>query len=448
MNKKNRDALERLASLDAEKVIIGSVIDDPTLMGWIDLTTSHFTLPAHREMWRAIQDLYDSGKEIDGLTVADKADGVDLAYVAAAWEDRALSGAIESWVEILDEKRKLRVLADSMAAAQRDLAQGSEESSAIHEQLLNRLISIEGAPDDSTTLAAAVRSEMARLEAIWSGASDITARLATGIEKFDYHLGGLPIGVPTILGARPGVGKSTFVWNVCRNQAAAGEHAIILSNEDRAAVMARLAIANRAEVARRRIMAGNQVSPYEQISIRDSIDEVIENSERIHVVRVHGKKMRQICREATALIRKTGANLVILDYVQNVPNPEPGMKRNYGIEENLTLWEDMIEREDIAGVIVSQLRRPKEVGMRPTLEDLKDSGSLEQKGKLIFALYIEKTKAAAPDELDRTVDKLEVCILKNSEGTAKGIINLHFAGAYGRLTSPPEQQSLDGDDFF
>jgi len=432
----NKTQLSRLANIDAERTVIGSVIDDPSLLGWIDITEKHFTLPANIRIWRAIEALENDDKTIDGITVAEAA-GLGYAEVSEYWYPISVTGAIEAWVEILEEKRRMRVIVDVLARATREINLSADDSGDVCNQILSGLMAIEsGNLQDGRWLSEAIEEEFAQLEIAASGGEG-GARMATGIDLLDENLGGLPIGTPTIVGARPGVGKSTFIWNLCRHQSRQGRAAIILTNEDKDNVSARLAIANAVSIARRRIMARDLT--HDQITkVREMKRQIQEEMSKIYVLSIHGKKMRQIVREATGIIRRNDATLVVLDYVQNVANPEPGMARNYGIEENMRMLEDMIAREKVAGIVVSQLKRPKEPGSRPMLSDFKDSGSIEQKGKLIIGLHI--AKAGGQQDRDQATDSLEVCVLKNSEGTSQTIIKLDFESAFGRISSPPEQQ--------
>lgn len=114
--------------------------------------------------------------------------------------------------------------------------------------------------------------------------------------------------------------------------------------------------------------------------------------------------------------------MVALDYIQNVPNPEAGMNRTYGIEANMSVFEAMIADEDIVGIVVGQLKRFDEP-RRPIMSDFKDSGSIEQKCKLMMTLSDSVESSSI----------LEVDIVKNSEGVQNFMIPLAVEKGFGRL---------------
>ena len=229
-----------------------------------------------------------------------------------------------------------------------------------------------------------------------------------------------PISVMSALGARPGVGKSTILWNIGYNVAKRGDHVLVLTNEDKPAVAARLGIANITGIERIRLLTGDTLTGEEKYDIRMAIESMREANSRYHTVRIHGKKMKEICREATAMIRRHGIKYAALDYIQNVPQPEAGMSRNYGIEQNLTDLEAMVADEDIPFTIVGQIKRIDE-NRRPMMDDFKDSGSIEQKCKLMMILS------------DGEHDTMDVDIVKNSEGQSGGTVTLDINKGFGRI---------------
>lgn len=412
---------KNLADIAAEESVLGAAILKPSILGWLDLRDGHFTKGLHLTVFHAVRAMFESGRPVDEITLIDEVSrlpGVDLLAVSKLMVRVPTADNAEHWVQILEEHRRKRVLMDVAASVTAKLGAG-DMSGEIQDSMLSGLSAIEaGASSIGVTLEEAADDELARMEDQWGGGS--SSRIETGITRLDGKIGGLPIGTPTALGARPGVGKSTTLWNICNNVCKRGEHSIILTNEDRPHVQARLAIANAAGIERRRLVQGI-LTPEEKDKVRAAVDSIRDANSRYHVVRVHGKKMREICREAKAIIRRHGAKLVAVDYIQNVPNPEPGMSRNYGIEENMTMFEAMIADEGVAGILVGQLKRIED-SRRPLMQDFKDSGSIEQKCKLMMIL----SEGANADVLD-------VDIVKNSEGVSGFTISLACNKGTGRF---------------
>ena len=415
------DIFGSLAAVDAESATLGAILIKPSIVGWLDLDEHHFQLPLHIHVFRAIRKLHESDTPIDEITLFDALEDCPggPSALSSLMVKSPTSDNAEYWVEILEEFRRKRVLADVVATATNGLrsADGTDE---IQDQILSGLAEISAAgKTGAVTMEEATDDELARMEAQWDGGD--SPRMPTGIARLDKEIEGFPIGTTSALGARPGVGKSTTLWNFARNACARGEHIIVLTNEDRPHVAARIGIAHHAGIERRRLISGN-LTGEEKDRVREAVEATREVNSRYHTVRVHGRHMRDICREATGLIRRYGASMVALDYIQNVPNPEAGMNRTYGIEANMSVFEAMIADEDIVGIVVGQLKRFDEP-RRPIMSDFKDSGSIEQKCKLMMTLSDSVESSSI----------LEVDIVKNSEGVQNFMIPLAVEKGFGRL---------------
>jgi replicative DNA helicase len=411
-----------LTAEDAEGATLGAILLKPSIVGWLDLDEHHFQVPLHIHVFRAIRKLHEADTPIDEITLFNALEDCPggPAALSSLMVRSPTADNAEYWVAILEGYRRKRVLSDVVSKATNDLRGGEGEADEIQDSMLSGLAAITASgKTGAVTMEEASDDELARMEAQWDGGE--SPRMPTGIVRLDAEIEGFPIGTTSALGARPGVGKSTTLWNFCRNACARGEHAIVLTNEDRPHVAARIGIAHHAGIERRRLISGN-LTAEEKDLVRFAVEETRDVNSRYHTVRVHGRKMRDICREATGLIRRYGAKLVALDYIQNVPNPELGMTRNYGIEENMSVFEAPVADEDIVGIVVGQLKRIDEA-RRPIMSDFKDSGSIEQKCKLMMTL----------SDSEESANILEVDIVKNSEGVQNFMVPLAAEKGFVRL---------------
>ena len=405
-------AFKALTAEHAERATLSAIILKPSVLGWVDLSASHFQLPLHQHVYTAMRGLWEEDKPLDDITILDAIERelptISLAEVSKLLVHAPTADNIEHWVDILEEHRRKRVLHALTVNASNELLQG-DESDAIYDKLIDGLGHIVGDRVVGETMEEIGYQVLDDLERAWSG--EIAARLPSGIARLDAEIIGLPIGVPTVIGARPGIGKSFTLWNIANAAVQRGEHVVILTNEDKGKTTYKLGLANASGVERKDL-AGEYLSEDQRRRIRDAIASTAESNRRFHIVPVHGKKMVEICRIARAFIRKYKPTIIALDYIQNVPNPEPGMNRNYGIEENLTNFDALVAEEQVVGIIAGQLKR-MEPGAIPTMADLKDSGSIEQKAKLMLTLSDRPPQGGSyfPGE-----PNFRIGVVKNSEG--------------------------------
>ena len=413
----------RITAVEAEAATIAAIVCNHTILGWLPLSEEHFSLPIHKAIFVAMRGLYENDKPIDEVTVLNAClaenSRIEISAVTKIVVSASTADNAEFWVEILEEARRMRVLNDALATASKIITgQTVGDSGAVQDILLAQMEALSLVRSERVSdLGEATAQELARMESQWEGGS--SPRYPFGIADLDYKSGGIPVGVISALGARTGTGKSTVLWNIFNSAATRGDHVLVMSNEDRPDVMARLGMAHSAGIERKDLLAG-RVHEDDKDAIRAQVEAKNEINSRIHTLRIHGRDMRAICREATGLIRRYNIKIAALDYIQNVPNPEAGMNRNYGIEENLTTLEAMIASENIPMIVIGQLKRLED-GRVPTIQDLKDSGSIEQKAKLILLL----------SEGEGGV--VEVDIAKNSEGPKNMVAHLHIDFGLGRI---------------
>ncbi len=413
----------RLAAPDAEVAVLGAIVGDPSILGWLSLDDEHFSLTLHQHVFRAMRRLYEDDRPIDEITVLDACMaenpsilGTDVSRIAVK---SSTSDNAEHWAGILEEHRRLRVIALAVEKATKVLdGRDVGDSGSIQDGLLTELENlVVGKTDRASTMEDVTDAELDRMERQWDGGEN--PRYPTNIREVDLASGGIPIGVLTGLGARTGTGKSTLMWNIMYQAACRGDHVLVMSNEDRPQVMARLGIAHETGIERRKLLQ-NVDSTIDQSCIRQSVESLREINARIHTLRIHGLKMREICRLATGLVRRYNIKLASLDYIQNVPSEDHSMKRTYGIEDALTTLEVMTANEELALIVVGQLKRINE-DRRPVKEDMKDSGAIEAKCKLILLM---STGEEGTIDLD---------IAKNSEGRENEVLHLHIDLGVGRV---------------
>jgi len=409
-----RRAYRALAAEDAERATIGALVMNPGALGWVDLRTAHFSLPLHQHTFEAMRGLWDEDRAIDEITILDALEreipNVSLSEISKLITTTATGDNIEHWAAILEEHRRKRVLHSVASSANTELLAG-KASSEVFDQMIESLTEISS---ETKAVSETMEEVGHRVEEVlrraWEGGE--TSRLPSGIVDLDKEIGGFPVGVPTAIGARPGVGKSLTLWNIVHAACLRGENVVVLTNEDNADRTYKVGLAYYSGVERRRLESSS-LSPLERARITQAFADTAEANSRYHTVPIHGKKMIEVCRIARAMCRRYSPTILALDYIQNVPNPEPGMTRNYGIEENLTHWDALVAEENVVGILMGQLKR-LEPGAIPTMSDFKDSGSIEQKAKCMLTLSDLPTRNEGYQF--STEPNFSIGVVKNSEG--------------------------------
>lgn len=405
----------------AEQSVLGACLLRPAIATWLDLRRDDFHDLRHKAIWSAIQGLQADQVAVDVETIADRMQQRGRLDAAGGY---AYLGELATRTPTADNAEHYAAIVKSWAINRKVLEAGDHFRELLGkvdgEELLDAaqsyLASVDRPRALAKTLADCVAEEQAAIRDY--NPLDEWVGLPTGIAELDEKIGGLPVGVTTILAARPSEGKSSLALAIARNTATV-EPALVLTAEDRSKTMAQrviadLAACNLARVRRRDL---------DLLEKERALSAAARGLEQVYIEHVHGQPMAQVVRTIRAYARLRGVKLVIFDYLQKCPKPRGAGNKNDAVEENINRFDDVVGELELAGLMVSQLSRQCEKeSRRPRLSDLRDSGSLEQVAKLVLMLH--------PSDRD---DELEIIVRKNHQGAREQVTRVRFEREFCRI---------------
>lgn len=429
MNREFDEAVQRTRDTDAEAAVIGGCMLKPSILEWLDLEPEAFFDARHQAVWRAIQALRRDRMGVDEVTVASalRASGkLDFVGGPAFIAQLGLRVPTEDntvyYADVVRENHCTReILYRCATAASRSRSMRGEELLADMQRAL-----AETEPhrrDQPLTAGAAAEEELRALLAFLDRqkTETVSVGIRTGVELLDQETGGIPTGVVSVLAARTGVGKSTLVRNMAQAASAQGGGAHVLTWEDRRSTFAQRDLADESGVDVKRIRS-RDLEGYEVSQLIAAADRLRERK-RIVWDHAHGMSAARAIRRVRAMRRELGTRLVVVDYIQLLPAPGRGMKKHEQVEANLNAFAELAGQEDLAVVVVAQLGREVEKeNRRPRLSDMKDSGAIEQVGKLIIALHPTSN-----------ANEIEVLVLKNHQGPKDLLLVARYDAARSRI---------------
>jgi|2_EtaG_2_1085320.scaffolds.fasta_scaffold01621_5 replicative DNA helicase len=248
----------------------------------------------------------------------------------------------------------------------------------------------------------------------------------TGIRELDYATGGLRNGRLTFIAGRPGMGKSALAISLAE-AASITRPVLYLSGE-----MPHVELMQR-------IIAAHSCVPYEDIS-RGRVNSAQRATIASHRAAIASLDLTvqplvnmtaaNIAARARRFIRQHPGGIIFVDHIGHVKAENPRANRVHQIEETTGTLKALALDADIPVVALSQLNRGVENrdDKRPSLADLRDSGSIEQDGDLIIFVYREayyeaqrrpKDAMAAAEhdtDLNALSRTMELLIRKNRSG--------------------------------
>ncbi|MGN0556258.1 MAG: replicative DNA helicase [Acutalibacteraceae bacterium] len=436
-------------SLEAEQAVLGSVLIDPSCVVTLAdiLKADNFYLPQHVAIYNIIWDMYSMSKPIDPVTVLEelKKQGVyddagGKSYLLQLAQGVPTTANVESYANIIKEKYYVR----SLILAAREIISSASNADVDANLLLDRaeqsIYEIRQGRENGglKSLREVITGETmdridklsheetrAEFEGISTGFSGID-RMTTGLHKSDL----------IILGARPGMGKTSMALNLAANVASREDKptVCIFSLEMTREQLAERLIANEASIVSTKLRTG-QLDGDEWKRFAQACD-LLSNT-NIYLDETSNITVPEI---KARLRRMRKVDLVIIDYL-GLMHSSKEYNGNRALEmAEITRNLKIMAKELMVPVIAcAQLNRGTEAkgkSHRPALSDLRDSGSIEQDADSCWFLYREMYYASDsgnPEELDNT--KAECIIAKNRHGEV-GTVYLHWDGQFTRFTTP------------
>ena len=237
--------------------------------------------------------------------------------------------------------------------------------------------------------------------------------LYTGITDLDKMICGLHKQELTIIGARPGVGKTTLALQIAEHIAERGTETAIISLEMSDTQVIQKLISRRARINSYKMRMGTlETKELEQVGIVSA--EIAELP--IHLI-TKARTIQHIENIARKLKNKNNLGLMIIDYIQLIKNKGKFNSREQEVADITRTLKLLSLELNIPIVGLCQLNR-NAARQEPTLADLRESGAIEQDADNILFLYQEA-------ESTETVVDITLKLAKQRAGET-GKISLKF----------------------
>lgn len=391
-----------IAHYESEQSVLGAMLRSSKAVGTAveRLRPDDFADPAHREIFSAMLTLALGSKQVDLITLdaeltrRGKLDAIGGAEKLVEVAKSVPSAAgVEAYINIVLEKanlRRLQAIAESI-----NRKTNAQELSA--DQIIEL---VEGACNDITTRAQ-------QRDAGWIDGAD-AAMLAfeaadrdekpipTGFAELDNALcGGLVKPELTIVGARPGKGKSAFLLAASMAAVRAGFHVGYFSLEMSAVQIGQRALASASMVSISRQRRGKKtLTEQEWAAMSEGLVRLEQQGmkQRLHIYQSYGLTIERLANVAKHAVQRGEMDLLVLDYIQLLKTVE---KTNAEFERLGTISKGLKQLAlalDIPILTAAQVRRQsaddtKKGGRAPTLDELRGSGDLEQDADNVMLIH-------------------------------------------------------------
>ena len=259
--------------------------------------------------------------------------------------------------------------------------------------------------------------------------------LKTGYQNLDTVLCGVEYGSLITIGARPAMGKTSFMTNIMLNLLEQNKKCLIFSLEmDQKQLIKRL-LCQMAEVDAMLLNVPGEITKRKQ-----SVEKIAEAVEKISKYDLTIADDSFNINQIRETIEKNKPEFVFIDYLQliSVPHKKP---RSESFENVMRELKQIARDNNCIIFISSQLSRALEsrCDKRPLLSDLSESGAIENISDVVIFIYREDYYSSILSEEDHAFNKgkTEIIIAKNKYGSVC-TVKLLFRSSIMKFFNPIE----------
>ena len=433
-------------SLEAEQSVLGAIIIDPQSIELVatQLKPEYFYIPQHREIYKTLSSMFELSRTIDFVTLLEKLkdNGVydeagGKAYITELAQIVPTSANILTYVAIIRERYYTR----SLILAAQNIITDASESAMDAERLIDsaeqRIYEIRQGRDVSglTHIGQVIKDETYdRLEKMNDPETrDEFVGLPTGIGELDKVITGLHKSDLIIVGARPGMGKTSFALNIARNVAFKKKRVCFFSLEMTRDQLAQRLLSSEAMIPSTKLRTG-ELSSEEWVRLANAGSE-LSNTE-IYLDETAGITVPEM---KAKLRRMKKVDLVVIDYLGLMHSAKRTENRVQEVQEITGSLKIMAKELKVPVMVCAQLSRGTEAKGKshiPALSDLRESGSIEQDADIVMFLYRETYYDNEKSENDAPSDPNSAkCIVAKNRHGELTTVDLHWDGQFTRFAS-------------
>ena len=436
-------------SIEAEQALLGSIIINPECFDKVGgiIGVDDFYLEEHKHIYSALLKMYSQSKMIDTVTLVntlveegDRDEAGGIQYISLIANSVPAVSNVRDYARIVKDKSVLRHLIGICEDISSDAYEEGAPVKTIVDGAEQKIfdISHNNETKDFRHIRDILQNVYQEIETLAETGGAVTG-VKTGFSGLDRMLIQMGKGDLVIVGARPGMGKTSFALNIATNVAKTSKKAVaIFSLEMSGEQLVTRLLSSEALVDSSRLRTGQlKTEDWDNIagviSTLSGCDIYIDDTSAITTAEMKSK-----------LRRISNLGLVVVDYIglmQSTANTDNRAQQVGEISRNLKI---MAKDFGIPIVCCAQLNRGTESrsgdGKKPTLADLRDSGSIEQDADIVLFLYRDeyyKDISGAEGGSEDSANTAEVIIAKNRHGSV-GNVKMGWIGQFTKFRTLEE----------
>lgn len=452
---------------DLEEAILGALMLEKDSLFQINdfLEIEHFYRDNHQKVFSAIKNLFQKGEPTDILKVTaqlrqqGELEMIGGAYYITELTNRVASAAnIEYHARIVYQKflqrDLIRICSDVINSAYEDTTDVLELIE--HNQMALMRLSNFQTSQQSERIDTMIDAGLRELEKpVVAGLTGV----GTGFSCLNDFTAGWQKGEVTILAARPAMGKTALAIQLARNAAVLYDvPTAVFSLEMTKSQLTKRMISNETEVFLNKINK-KTLDEYDKQSLSGKLY-ALRNAP-LHVDDTPALTTVAFRTKCIRLKKLFNIQFIVVDYLQLMRGVSAEGKnkgnREQEIGEITRCLKSVAKELDVPVLALSQLSRATEsrpgASKRPMLQDLRESGNIEQDADNVLFLFRPEYYGLTADSDGNSTESLAELIWAKHRMGEIGTLYLKFRGAVMRFenwvaaaTSPYNQPQLSAEE--
>ena len=370
-------------------------------------------------LWNILAGMIKRREHIDMMTVSstltdsDHIQKVDNVFLVDCTESAGSESTIEVYAKKIYEKYLLRLVVDHAKEIEEKAMNNKIDALDVlvsAHTSIGELINLR--PDSIFDINEALG------DAIESIQNTDKLLVKTGFENVDKFAGGLTRGEITIIGGRPGHGKSTMMLNLLSNILASKRKVILFNRElTNVEVLKKLLALESGRLSYTMIRQG--MYDVKQLQELDRVRGYIAKKYSPNHFRMYDQ-IRDFPASATE-IKKFKPDVIFDDYIQLITPTGKEEQRRLQLERIVNDYKWIAKEYNCVVILASQLNRALETRgvQRPQLSDLAESGAIEQVAENVFFVYYAYKVSGAKPELKNEITLVAAKVRYGETGSAQ-----------------------------
>ncbi len=426
---------------EAEEAVIGSMMTDKdAVISAIEvLKPEDFYREDNKIIYNAIMNLYAKAEPIDLITLKDELTSLGklepiggLEYLVSLPEKVPTTANVEKYIKIVEEKSILRSLIKTANELIEIGYRQNEEVEILMDSAEKKIFDLMQRKSQKgySSIRDILVDTFTELEQLYNQKQHITG-VASGFIDLDNKTAGFHNSDLVLIAARPAMGKTAFALNIATNAAIkANIPVVIFSLEMSKEQCANRILCSQAMVDSEKVAKGDvSDEDWSKLAIAsgelsESAGIFIDDSAGINIAEIRAK-----CRK---LKLEKNIGLVVIDYLQLIQGSGNTKSREQEIAEISRSLKILAKEINVPVIALSQLSRAPEArpDHRPMLQDLRESGSIEQDADIVMFLY--RDDYYNPETEAKNI--AEVIIAKHRAGPT-GTVELLWMPSYTKFAN-------------